>query len=200
MEAKEKIESEACSEFIAHLREEKLKQQDRRASYVRLKFAFVIGLFSAAATLTKLEPEDGMFYVYGLLYIAPLVAVLFDFYILGGDFAVKRIRMFLNEQDSAGNGEKVWDRFLSKCPKEFMSLNRLWVTNFIFLASAVPIAIHLNNSDAIPTEWGVYTIWIVILVGLGGYLVSIERNIKKVFYNNRVNSDEISKKKIETSD
>lgn len=183
---KEKIK--ACPEFIAHLREEKLKQQDRRASYVRLKFTFVIGLFSIAATLTNLKPEDGMFYVYGLLYIAPLVSVLFDFYILGGDFAVKRIRTFLNEQDDAGNGEKVWDRFLSRCPKAFMNLNRLWVTNFIFLASIIPIAIHLFSNNAIPAEWGLFIVWVVLIITLGVYLVSIERNIKNVFYNNRVNS------------
>ncbi len=189
MDTEEKEEKRACSEFIAHLREEKLKQQDRRASYVRLKFTFVIGLFSVAATLLNLESDDGIFFIFGLLYIAPLVAVLFDFYILGGEFAVKRIRMFLNEQDTTEDGEKVWDRYLSTCPKEFMNLNRLWVTNFIFLASAIPIANHLYNSTANPAEWGMYAVWLVLLVGLGGYLVSIERNIKDVFYNNRVNSD-----------
>ena len=71
--------SSVCPEFIAHLREEKLAQQDRRAAYVRLKFTFVIGIFSVAFALTKLKSDNDMFYVYGLLYLSPLVAVLFDF-------------------------------------------------------------------------------------------------------------------------
>ena len=181
--------SSVCPEFIAHLREEKLAQQDRRAAYVRLKFTFVIGIFSVAFALTKLKSDNDMFYVYGLLYLSPLVAVLFDFYILGGEFAVKRIRTFLSEQDIKGNSEQVWDKFLADCPKGFMKLNRLWTTNFIFVTSVIPVAIHLVKDKASAAEWGLFSIWITLIVGLSIYLVSIERSIRKAFYNNRINSD-----------
>lgn len=180
-------EKVACGEFVSHLREEKLKQQEFRASYVRLKFTFVIGLFSIAATLTTIDSRDGMFYVLGLLYLAPLVAVLFDFYILGGEFAVKRIRTFLNEQDQEEHSEKVWDRYLARCPKAFMQMNRRWVTGFIFAAAFFPLAAYIVNYSAEPHEWGLFTFWIILTSVLQVYLARIEKDIQRVFHDSRVN-------------
>lgn len=179
----------ACSEFISHLREEKLRQQDRRASYIRLKFTFVIGLFSIAAALPSLTPDGGTFYIYGLFYLTPFVAVLFDFYILGGEFAVKRIRAFLHEQDARNDSEKLWDSFLSKKPKEFMGLNRLWVTSSIFFVSIYQVAVRLKMHSVTPIEWSFFGVWVVLIIGLGIYLILIERNIQTVFYDDRLNSD-----------
>jgi len=170
-----------CPEFIGHLREERLRQQDRRASYVRLKFTFVIGLFGVAATLTKFEPNNGIF----LLYLAPLVALLLDFYILGGEFAVKRIGKFLSEQDRNINGEKIWDQFFLDYPKGFMQLNRFWVTSFISLASIFPIGIHLSKENSTIFEWGIFSSWLIFIISSGFYLVLIEKNIRELFFNNR---------------
>ncbi len=172
-------------EFIQHLREEKLAQQDRRASYVRLKFSFIIGLFSGVIISLKFDSPISNTFSLGFLYLAPLVAVLFDYYILGGDFAVKRIRAFLSEYDTEQSCEKRWDEFLRQKPKSFMRMNRFWVTNFIYFISISANLYALIKKRASIVEWCLFIGWLFIIMFLWFYLIKIEKIIKDAFITKR---------------
>ncbi len=164
--------------FISHLREEKLMQQDRRSAYIRAKFTFVIGLFGFVAALNS-GKQDELSWLSRLVYLIPFVAVLFDLYILGGEFAVKRIRGFLSAYDENMESEKLWDKHLKDWPKGFMRKNRFWVTNGIYIVSIFFVVANLKNGNTSIFEWIWFGVWLITIVGLALYLVSIEKMIDK---------------------
>ena len=168
------------SEFLAQLRQELLKQQDRRAEHVRSKFTFVIALGGLVATLQSLRIEDPLA-VNLVVYAIPLVAALFDLYIIGGEFAVKRIRAFLILQDRQGVSEKMWAQFLDTWPKDFMRLNRMRTTGFINL-SCVGVALgNLVLFRPSHYQWLLFGVWIVALTWLYRHLLGIENTIRHSF-------------------
>lgn len=166
--------------FISHLREEKLAQQDRRAAHVRSKFTFVVGLFSLATLIDpqatgSLAPAN----LNLLIFLVPLVSVLFDLYILGGEFAVKRLRGFLSEYDLDGTSEQLWDKHLKAWPKSFMRRNRLWVSCSIYLISILFAFLTMLERGGSTLGWVLFSVWILVIILLELYLISIERLIKR---------------------
>ena len=114
-----------------------------------------------------------------VIYLIPFIAALFDIYILGGEFAVKRIRGFLSRYDDTKTSEKVWDEYLNEWPKAFMKNNRLWTTNTINIIAILFILFNRKIAGASIIEWIWFGIWIVIIIAIGMYLRSIEVLIKK---------------------
>jgi len=174
-----KMKHNIDSEFIKHIREEKLKQQDRRASYVRAKFTFVIGLFGVESILNSQINREDSIPLNLIIYLIPFVTVLFDLYILGGEFAVKRIRGFLSKYDEDGCSEVIWDEYLKQWPKSFMRRNRFWTSNTIFIISILFATLRLSSHAASGLEWVIFSFWILIIFGLVIYLHSIEKMIEK---------------------
>ena len=76
-------------DFINGLREEILSGQERRSKYVILKLSFIVGLFGIGSmTISSVSLNS-------LIYLVPLVVAIFDLYILGEDFGVKRAGRFI---------------------------------------------------------------------------------------------------------
>lgn len=174
------IKSNANSEFCAHLRTEMLKQQDRRAEHVKSKFTFVVALGGLTATLQSVKFQDPIAINF-LIYAIPLVAALFDFYILGGEFAVKRIRSFLIIEDKDHTAEKQWAAFLGTWPKDFMRKNRLITTGFINIASVGVAAGNLLVFCANTFQWFIFIFWVISISCIYIHLVGIERTIRAGF-------------------
>lgn len=84
------------TEFLKHLRAEKLLAQETRAKYVFNKLAYAAALLGIGSLGIKLEYLD----LRGILYLVPLVALVFDFYIMGEDYSVKRLGGFLGANSS----------------------------------------------------------------------------------------------------
>nr|VFJ88124.1 MAG: hypothetical protein BECKLFY1418B_GA0070995_100916 [Candidatus Kentron sp. LFY]VFJ91074.1 MAG: hypothetical protein BECKLFY1418A_GA0070994_101423 [Candidatus Kentron sp. LFY]VFK19399.1 MAG: hypothetical protein BECKLFY1418C_GA0070996_105718 [Candidatus Kentron sp. LFY] len=174
--------------FIDHLRQEKLRQQDRRAAYIRVKFSFIIVLFSFTALLHRFSSTNvaesnqfGIGHINAFLYLIPIVAILFDLYILGGEFAVNRIRSFLQKHDLTGSSEELWGKFVSEKPKQFTNMNRFIVTTTIFSATILMAFINLLiNSDYVTwLDWSIFLAWLVVMMFLDYRLFEIERRIMK---------------------
>lgn len=170
----------ASSEFCAHLRTEMLKQQDRRAEHVKSKFTFVVALGGLTATLQSVKFQDPIAINF-LIYAIPLVAALFDFYILGGEFAVKRIRSFLINEDKNHSAEKQWATFIGTWPKDFMRKNRLLTTGFINLSCAGVAAGNLFVFSANTFQWFIFSSWVISISWLYIHLIGIERTIRDGF-------------------
>src|SRR5258708_35861928 len=127
---------EIDKEFLSRLGNELIRQEDRRADHVKSKFTFVIALSGLVGALQSVKLRDPLA-VNLIIFSIPLVAALFDLYILGGDFAVKRIRSFLIAQDVRNAADRRWADHVEKWPKDFMRHNRRITTRFISIACAM---------------------------------------------------------------
>jgi len=138
--------------FLNHLHEEKLKAQQARVTYVLQKLAFVtslMGLGSLDITVGKIDFSL-------LLYLAPWVAIAFDFYILGEDYSVKRIGAFLKEK-STDRLENDWEKWIAKNRDPFAPLATPILTTLIFLGS---VLIAFQQPDVAKDL--LFKIWLIV--------------------------------------
>jgi hypothetical protein len=93
------------ADFIQQLREEISETQNRRESFIKAKLAFAVALLGVGAVSIK-----GEFGATPLLYLVPLVAFVFDLYILGEDFSIKRAGVFIKTSPAAPIEERLWEK------------------------------------------------------------------------------------------
>ena len=99
--------NEQEARFLTSLTNEKLKSQEQRGSLVSRKLGWVTGLFALGAIKLPLEIESQV-----LLYLVPIVALVFDLYILGENFGIKRMGAFVKEFHQ-NCPEAQWERLLA---------------------------------------------------------------------------------------
>jgi hypothetical protein len=113
------------------LREEIAATQGRRAAYVRQKMGFLIALLGVGGVATSGSVATP------LLFLVPVVAFVFDLYILGEDFAVKRAGTFLRESPTVPNEERLWEQFCEKSRDPFSHLAHLLSSGVADLAAGI---------------------------------------------------------------
>ena len=94
------------TDFLTALRREIGAHQKECASMTRAKLVFVIsllGLGSSSLGTTKTS---------SLLYLAPIVGYLFDLYMLGFDFGIKRAGLFMLRSPAAAPLEQRWEELV----------------------------------------------------------------------------------------
>jgi hypothetical protein len=96
-------------DFIGALRVEIADTQTRRMGYVKAKLAFLISLLGVGAAAIK-EP----ILTSPLFYLVPFVAFLFDLYIMGEDFAIKRAGTFICNSPFASREERIWEETVTR--------------------------------------------------------------------------------------
>ena len=94
------------SDFLDRLHAEKLATQARRGSLISRKLTWVTGL--AAAGWLRFGDSLNL---WPLLLLVPFVAVLFDLYILGENYGVKRMGVFVRDR-CKDSKDSEWERFL----------------------------------------------------------------------------------------
>jgi hypothetical protein len=100
--------------FRGRLRDEIVSAQGVRAGLVREKLIFVVGALGLG-TVSK-----GWLDSPALLLLVPVVASIFDMYIAGEDFHVKRIGGFLGATvDDASREEAAWEALAELNPDRF---------------------------------------------------------------------------------
>ena len=94
-------------DFIKELRAEILNAQGRRAAYTKQKLTFLVGLISIGSiSLTKINSSL-------LLSIIPVVAFIFDLWILGENFGIRRAGLFIRMSPYAPEEEKLWEEIVT---------------------------------------------------------------------------------------
>ena len=104
-------------QFLTRLHQEKLATQARRGSLGQRKLSWVAGLM--ALGVLDLPLDVGSRYV---LYALPLVALVFDLYILGENYGIKRMGTFVRLR-CASTPDGMWEEWL-RGPSSSSSLNR----------------------------------------------------------------------------
>ena len=120
------------------LREEINESKKMRHEFVMRKFAFSTGLLGVGALVTKENLLENIDFA-ALLYLVPLVAVAFDFYILAEDYRIKRVGEFLKRGQALSQEDKDWEAFCSKHPNKLAAFAYVLVTALYFTGSAIVI-------------------------------------------------------------
>lgn len=137
------------AEFLKHLQDEKLKTQATRSSYVRQKLAYATGLLA----LGSLKPGSDKLSL--LLYLlVPLLSIVFDLYILGEDYSVKRIGSFLGA-GSVDGLEKRWEEYVFENRDPFAPFAAPMLTTIFAIAAGFAAGFAARSQpDAPPArQW-----------------------------------------------
>ncbi len=150
------------AEFIQQLREEISESQSRRHTFIKAKLTFVMALLGVGAVSIK-----GVFGASSLLYLVPLVSFVFDLYILGEDFSVKRAGLFIKTSPSAPQEERLWEKGVGLKRDRFSYWACPLSSGIALLASA--IGVKSSNTDFLPfLPWLCASCFLVAVVVLYG--------------------------------
>lgn len=136
-------------EFLKDLRAEIAATQLRRHGHIRAKMLFVVGLVGvgvASPLTTDLS---------AILYLIPLVVLVFDLQILGEDFGVKRAGAFIAKCLDSPDAEKTWEKSVQKNRDAFAPWADLLGSAFVLMIAAAALWDRAHGST---TYWA----WLVL--------------------------------------
>jgi len=166
-------------DFIQDLRREIESTQARRHKYVLAKLAFVTGLLGFVTGLLGVGLAGKDSTATGqLLYLVPLVTFVFDLYILGEDFSVKRAGRFIRESAGSPDEERTWERAVTRTRDWFsyfagplaVTRTRDWFSYFAGpLSSALALVaaifgLRLLKAGTVPVWWIALGVVFVLVV------------------------------------
>lgn len=160
--------------FIEDLRRQIFAAENRRASLVRQKMAFVIvlmtlGSISIMSTTTNIR-------TWGLFYFVPFIALVFDFCILAESFVINRARLFIRKSPMTPEEEKLWETSVGKQDALLPTVGGI-VVSMLVMAGAL---IALWKCDRVDLSYWVWTSGAAgVLAALGLYVSWNRRRLKE---------------------
>jgi len=145
------------TEFLKHLRDEKLATEEVRANYTFRKLAYATALLGAGSL--SFERLDLSF----LLYLVPFVAIAFDLYILAEDYSVKRIGAFLGAS-SPDAVERHWEKWIAQNRDRFAPVAMPVLT--ILLTTGAAFVIWFQGSYLGRYYWPWLIVSVILTVAL----------------------------------
>jgi hypothetical protein len=142
--------------FLASLHEEKLRSQERRGTLVLRKLTWVTGLFAIGSLkVTSLGTATLDFIL--ILYVVPVVSIVFDLYITGENYGVKRMGAFVR-QHMPEEYEGIWEAWL-RDKRDVFSRYALPLSSLVVLTVSCLI-LMIADGDAEQTPW-VVVLWAI---------------------------------------
>jgi hypothetical protein len=144
--------------FISDLRAEISDSQKRRTGYVKTKLVFIVGLLG----IGSLSSLKDVFRTAELLYLIPIISFVFDLYILGEDFGIKRAGRFIASSPTVPAEEKLWEKAVEK-NRDLLSFFAGPISTLV-AASAAAVGIHFYSSlsSQLLLPWSILSILIVL--------------------------------------
>jgi hypothetical protein len=146
----------ADTEFIRHLHAEKLTAEEARTNFTLRKLTYVTALLG----LGSLEIDVGQVTATGalnlgaLLYLAPLVALASDLYILAEDYSVKRIGAFLGK-NSPDPLEHSWEEWVAINRDQFAPFAMSGLTTLVVLAALIILIVTDSFFPLLAVPWAI---------------------------------------------
>lgn len=153
-------------DFITDLRTEIDHLQDRRQKYVMAKLAFVTGLLGIGFATGENQPPTEM-----LLYLIPLITFVFDLYILGEDFSIKRAGRFIRNCANAPKTEQIWEEVAFRTRDNYTLFAAPIASSLALFAAYV--GLRVSGTNSIPLWWVALGIMFVLVVMINRWLQSI---------------------------
>lgn len=96
------------ADFLKQLRVEIIETQKRRDAHIKSKLTFIVALLGIGVS-----GEFGEYAGSPLLFIVPFVAFMFDLYLIGEDFSIKRAGTFIKDNNATPHIEKQWEQYVN---------------------------------------------------------------------------------------
>jgi hypothetical protein len=136
-------------DFRARLRNELVSSQQTRAALIRQKLVFIIGTLGLGTVSRSWHDSPSM------LYLVPLIATVFDLYVAGEDFGVKRAGAYLSSSSlSAAADEMAWERFAEANRDHFSRIANPLASVLALLGAAGVLWLTERES-------GIYWLWLL---------------------------------------
>jgi hypothetical protein len=159
-------------DFLKDLRLEIAASQQRRTTFVRLKLGAIIGIFGLGSI--KFDSLSA----YPLLYLTPFAVLVFDLFIAGEDFAVKRAGRFLLLNPCTPKEEKRWERTV--CANRDPVSTAAHLISSVVLLCAAALCIWHFESPHTTFYWVWIAFCILVLVFFSVYDHLLVRRMKKL--------------------
>ncbi|MEW5949970.1 MAG: hypothetical protein AB1711_11250 [Thermodesulfobacteriota bacterium] len=151
-------------DFIRDLRAEIADGQERRTAYTKLKLTFVVGMLGIGSAAI-----DNLIETTPLLYLVPLIAFVFDLYILGEDFGIKRAGIFIKTSPAAPSEEKLWETKVEK-KRDLFAFFATPLSSLLILIAAT-MGIKTSKTNLLPIiPWFLFNCVFVLLISLNGVI------------------------------
>lgn len=154
------------NDFFTSLRKELNETQNIRFKFAIQKLIFIISLMGLSGISMEIKDIESFKF---LIYFVPFVSIMFDLYIIGENFGIRRIGNFLKYNVNVSKEERFWE-FLLNIPKnksrDFFSVQGNTFSTFIAIVLSiffVLIAIE-NNSGLFLDSVGFKIVWIIIVI------------------------------------
>jgi hypothetical protein len=131
--------------FLGELRKEIMDSQERRGKIVRLKLTFISSFFGLGS-LDKFALNNFSLQFEYLFYIIPIIALIFDLYIMGEDFGIKRAAKFIKDRPETPKVEKDWENAVN-VKRDSFSYIAFILSAFLILGICVYIVYPRGNSS-----------------------------------------------------
>lgn len=96
----------SVDQFFSAMWKEKLAAQERRDALVRRKLSWITGLLAVGSLEISCDFKTAL-----LLYLVPPIAIVFDLYIIGENYGIKRMGVFVGIQHKSRADAK-WELWL----------------------------------------------------------------------------------------
>jgi len=140
-------------DFITDLRKQIMQSQDRRFNFIRQKSTFVISFLGIGSISFVSLSIDMKIWI--LLYLAPIIALVYDFYIIGESFNIKRMGVFIRECPKAPFEEGLWEICISKNRPVMPKIGMMVSTILVLLAAMLVLWIYEKVNI-------IYILWVII--------------------------------------
>ncbi len=169
-----------CKDFLKELRDEIGRSQDRRTTYIKYKLMFNVSLLGIGSA-SIINSSTNKLMISSLLYIVPLVGLVFDLYIFGEDFGVKRAGAFIKNSGEAAFTETLWEKFVEK-NRDWYSYVANPVSSLLIVAGAT-FGILKSKPNLI-----LFTLWLLVSIFFAsfGFFYIIIQKIMASSYDRKI--------------
>ena len=151
-----------ANRFLAALNEEKITSQKRRGELISKKLTWVTGLFALGAIKLPLAEET-----HYLLFFVPIISLVFDLYIIGENYVIKRMGCFVRlAMSETYEGE--WESWLFP-RRDIFSRNALLLSSAIILIASAVVLWWLQTEIITLSVWLFILILSLVLVSVNAY-------------------------------
>jgi hypothetical protein len=169
----------SCTEpFIEQLYKEKAIHKEHRHKHLMHKLVLSSTFFG----LGQFDQQHRVFHLF--LYVAPLIALIHDLYIIAEDHKVKRIGQFLRERLSKlapCKLEKAWEEFVKAGREPWGAIASMVYT--LLLTGFTAAAVFIMDFQSGQTSILFFIIWIVVCVALNIFVFAGIAGVRmKPFY------------------
>jgi hypothetical protein len=180
-------------EFLGDLRKELISTQDSRLKLTLQKLAFITGLFAVGGIFSFDDPKLNPF------LLTPIFAIIYDMFIEGENFGIRRIGNFLKLINKVPPTERIWETVLNmRKANKFGKFFPIYLHRDIFVTIANPLATCIIYTIAllyVNYKWDLlksFAWWYIIAIFLLFFFWLL---MKAIIMRNRLDKVELSLKK-----